>query len=114
MRTRTLILVVVLAALAGCNEETQSKWGKGDPPDQWQETFGNNNTARLDYVQSQLLNSIQRLLIGYNQLDPDGKPILDREGKAARVQGLVEYINGLDARLTALEPDPIERITGTK
>lgn len=107
MKTRTLITVVlaVLMLIAGCEEE-QVKWGQGDPPEKWQSDFGNDNIARLNFVQSNLIDNHQKLFFGFDQAGPDGKPILDREGKAARVPGLIEYINALEARINALHTDP--------
>ena len=31
-------------------------WGKGDPPANWQKYFGNDNMARLNYIQTQTAN----------------------------------------------------------
>jgi len=33
------------------------QWGNGDPPAQWQEQFGNDNGARLDFIQSRLIEN---------------------------------------------------------
>lgn len=113
MNTRTLITVVILALvfMAGCQEE-QGKWGKGDPPDGWQVSFGNDNIARLNFLQSQLIDSQQKLLYGYNHTDPDGKPTLDKEGKPARVIGVVEYLNAVGARVESWpDPNVIEDLT---
>lgn len=57
MRMAILISMVVAALMAGCNEAQQTKvWGQGNPPATWQGFFGNDNSARLDYVQTQSIN----------------------------------------------------------
>lgn len=32
------------------------QWGNGNPPDSWTETFGNDNGARMDFVQMRMLS----------------------------------------------------------
>lgn len=49
-----LISMAVAVLLTGCKQKRV--WGQGDPPDNWQEFFGNNNVARLDYMQTQAIN----------------------------------------------------------
>ena len=36
---------------------TPPKWGQGDPPLDYQSTFGNDNNARLDFMQTQAIAS---------------------------------------------------------
>ncbi len=55
-----MILVALTLVFCGCQETQQSQqkvWGTGDPPVDWQETFGNENMARLNYVQTQRINT---------------------------------------------------------
>ncbi len=59
--TIAIILVcLAMAFLSGCTEAEQSpkQWGQGDPPVVWQETFGNENLARLNYVQSKIIDAL--------------------------------------------------------
>ena len=61
------LLVVLLALLTGCEESNQrTLWGQGELPTDWQETFGADNGARLDFVQTQKINTqaqaVQELL----------------------------------------------------
>ena len=110
MKKVMLILAAVLL-LAGCVEqEKPQQWGQGNPPDRWQQTFGNDNIARLNYVQSEMLNNHQRVIYGSNASGPEGKPILDREGKPTRVPGIIEYLNSIEAAIRKLHPpaDPNE------
>ena len=51
----SMIVGACLGLLCGC-EEAQQQWGQGDPPLGWQKDFGNSNIARLDFVQTQMLN----------------------------------------------------------
>ncbi len=52
------LLIVLLALLTGCEESNQrTLWGQGELPTDWQETFGADNGARLDFVQTQKINT---------------------------------------------------------
>lgn len=55
----TLMLICVSLVL-GCQENQQERpvWGQGDPPDTWQEQFGNENMARLNFVQTDRINKL--------------------------------------------------------
>ena len=64
MKTRMIklcwIVVVVcwIVFLSGCQEQQQAKkWGEGDPPAEYQVFFGNDNNARLDFMQTQAIAS---------------------------------------------------------
>ena len=64
MRTVLLTsLLMVVVILCGCQEE-QATWGQGDPPADWQRMFGNDNIARLDFVQTNTINQQQGTLHG--------------------------------------------------
>ena len=54
MKTLTLLLTLLIA-LAGCQEENKV-WGTGTLAPEWTELFGDDNTARLDWVQTQRIN----------------------------------------------------------
>lgn len=61
MSMKTVLMIVLLFVVVmagGCVEEqkTQPVWGKGELPVKHQEWFGNDNTARLDYVQNRILD----------------------------------------------------------
>jgi hypothetical protein len=67
-------LIVILAGclisllLAGCQEQVQTKqWGQGETPISYQEFFGNDNNARLDYVQTQHIDRTTQAIF-----DPNG------------------------------------------
>ena len=66
MRKIELCLVIaILLGLsllaAGC--EKQPKWGQGDPPVEYQVTFGNNNLARLVFLQTERINKQNEVLV---------------------------------------------------
>jgi hypothetical protein len=85
------LMTIGLALIPGCFEETQQKkvWGKGEPPAAWQGWFGNDNTARLDFVQSQTIDRIQAVMYGLNITDPNGQTVHKR--------GLIERITTLES-----------------
>lgn len=60
MRTMYVILIMAaIALLSGCQEERkQGKWGEGDPPAKFQNIFGNENNARLNFIQSQAISEL--------------------------------------------------------
>ncbi len=52
-----LIVCLFMALTSGCKESQQRPvWGNGDPPATWTETFGNDNGARMDFVQMRMLS----------------------------------------------------------
>ena len=57
---KKLIVIVAMLALCGCQEQQQ--WGQGDPDEVWQGYFGNSNIARLDFVQTNRINSHGQLI----------------------------------------------------
>ncbi len=72
-----IFMVLTLLTLSGCKESQQVEqtpvWGKGDLPPHWIEYFGNDNTARLDFKQSQIIDEVVRRVITLeiNQYIPD-------------------------------------------
>ena len=88
----SLLMLVVI--LSGCQEQ-QVVWGVGDPPIEWQASFGNDNLARLNYVQSGILDRVQPIVYGLNIQDPNGKQTHKR--------GLIERVTALEDRVTILK-----------
>ena len=72
-----LIVCLFMALTSGCEESQQVEqppvWGKGDLPPTWIEYFGNDNGARLDFKQSQIIDEVVRRVITLeiNQYIPD-------------------------------------------
>ncbi len=85
-----LILICLLLIFAGCNE-SQKTWGKGELPADYVALFGDDNTARLNKAQNDLLNKHQALLRG-----------IDRED-GSHINGIVDLVLNLQSRVTALE-----------
>lgn len=114
MKWELCITMIVLACLAlvacgGC-EEAQQQWGKGDPPESWQNMFGNDSIARLNFVQTQTINQHQAIIYGVTLEDPNGQPVRKR-GLVERIttlEGLVEQSNTVDTN-----SDLIKWPTGT-
>jgi len=58
------MILIVMFLVCGCQEQIQTVgeqpkvWGKGDPPADWQGYFGNDNMARLNYMQNQTIYRI--------------------------------------------------------
>jgi hypothetical protein len=55
MRAICCVLTGLIILLAGCNE-AQKVWGKGETPADYQEIFGNSNSARLDYFNTERID----------------------------------------------------------
>jgi len=91
MKTALLIIVLMclLAVISGCND-TQKQFGKGDLPDHWQEWFGPDNTARLDYVQQQQIERLQATIYGVNGTDENGDTV--------HKPGLIDKVTALEQR----------------
>ncbi len=67
MSMRTVLMVILLfmvVMIGGCVEEQKAQpvWGKGELPAEHQGFFGNDNTARLDYVQNRVLDKHAAIL----------------------------------------------------
>ena len=65
MKDLMIIMLMVVALLfTGCSkkEQTPPEWGKGDLPKEYEESFGNSNGARLDYVQNQIIDRHNKIL----------------------------------------------------
>ena len=56
-----IIITGLILSIAGCQPQAEvipdKVWGQGDLPDDWQEFFGNENMARLNFVQTQSINN---------------------------------------------------------
>lgn len=55
-----IVGILIVIAITGC--QSQTKWGEGDPSLEWQGFFGNTNIARLDFVQTNTINSLGQSL----------------------------------------------------
>ena len=82
-----IVLCLVLAAvlLFGCNEVQTKVWGQGVLPSDWQGFFGEDNVARLDYVQTQTINRqgqiIAELAARVSKLEADPNDAYEAEMK---------------------------------
>ncbi len=88
------LVVIILVALAfvtcGCEEVQQTKqYGRGDPPAGWQDMFGNDNLARLNFAQSQAVDRQATIIYGINAKDPNGQIV--------RKRGLIERVTTLES-----------------
>jgi hypothetical protein len=65
LRNICILLAMVLAAITfsvvcgGCQEE-RKVWGQGEPPGDYTKWFGNDNMARLNFVQTERLNILSQ------------------------------------------------------
>lgn len=93
---RWILILLVAGLVSGCIESEQSPqvWGRGDPPVAWRNMFGDDNIARLNFVQTNNINRNQGMIFGIDIEGVDGKPVHKR--------GLIE-------RVTTLE-DLVERV----
>ena len=55
------LFLIVLVLSPGCHESQQT-WGRGDPPAGWRGYFGNDNNARLNFVQTQTIDRQARAI----------------------------------------------------
>lgn len=71
-----VILLIVAYAVCGCQQHQTKVWGKGDTTAEWKEYFGNDNTARLDYVQTNSINNlgqaVAELQVKIEELESEG------------------------------------------
>ena len=79
-----ILVCLFMAFVSGCEESQQSMkvWGKGELPVDHQEFFGNDNTARLDYVQNRVLDKHGAILkiiairvLALEAVDPNAMPV---------------------------------------
>lgn len=59
MKELCIILIILFALallVAGCQEQQRKIYGQGNIPLDWQVYFGNDNIARLDYMQTRAIN----------------------------------------------------------
>ncbi len=111
MKTVSLIAIVMLTMVwcSGCNE-SQVKWGKGDPPQAYQDIFGNGPGARLNFVQNKMIDQQIGIIVGIDEKQPDGT--------MKRTRGLVGRITALELlnaeqhkKIGVTQIRSIERIT---
>ncbi len=96
MSRLTIISILICALLSGCVEE-QAKtpvWGKGELTPEYIALFGDDNGARLNKAQNDLLNKHDALLRGLNQTT---------DGKTTHMNGIVDIMLNLKSRVKALE-----------
>lgn len=60
-----LMILLLLSMLTGCQPE--QRWGTGEPPTEYQAFFGNGNMARLNFVQTNRINSFGQQLAELNE-----------------------------------------------
>ena len=90
-----VIVCLVMAMTSGCGESQQAPvWGKGELPADYVSFFGDDNNARLDRAQSDMLNRHQVVIHGIERT---------KDGETERIPGLIDAIVQLDARLKVLE-----------
>lgn len=84
-----IIITGLILSIVGCQEvqrAPQTKvWGQGDLPADWQGFFGADNSARLDYVQTQTINrmgqAISQLAERVRKLEADPNDAYEAELK---------------------------------
>ncbi len=89
-----IAIIFMILTLCGCKEsQKQPVWGKGELPVDHQGFFGNDNTARLDYVQNMVLDKHAAILkilavrvLALEAVDPNGIPI---ETRFARIEKII-------------------------
>lgn len=93
-----LAMIVLTIALTGCQEE-KKVWGNGNPPLEYQEMFGNSNTARLDFVQTEQLNQVRAMIYGTTETDKAGNV-------TRKKPGLIERVMDIEKKLRLNQPAP--------
>ncbi len=88
---RTIILLMVVVALCGCQEE-QRQWGNGQPNDDWLSWFGNSNGSRVSYVLVNRVNTIAPVVTDHEaRLKAlEARPVYDPNKLTERVRVLEE------------------------
>ena len=95
MNKITIISILICILLSGCTEaQKQPVWGTGELPADYVSFFGEDNTARLNKAQNDLLNKHEVLLRGINQT---------KDGKVTHINGVIDLIVNLESRVKALE-----------
>jgi len=84
------LVIVILAAVCGCQETQSVRWGQGELPPNYQKLFGSDNKARLDYAQTNLINQQQSILYGIDAKDPNNEQVIHKQGLIERVEKLEE------------------------
>ena len=58
-----IVLLVIALLVSGCNEAQRPVYGQGDPSAEFQQFFGNDNGARLDFIQNQIIVELRDKMI---------------------------------------------------
>lgn len=67
-----IVLMVIAVMVSGCTESERPVYGKGDPPAEYQKYFGNDNGARLDFMQNKAINKLSnRIAVLEKANDPN-------------------------------------------
>ena len=95
-----LMLLCIVAMIAGgCVEQAKKPlYGNGELPAHWIAMFGDDNVARVDYVQAQMLDQVRANIYGIDQKDESGKVIHKR--------GIIERIMALEDKVTEMNKKP--------
>ena len=104
---KKLLILIVILFVAGCNEaEKQQVWGQGELPADYVSFFGDDNTARLNKAQNDLLNKHEALLHGLN--------VKNEAGETVHQSGVIDILLSYEARIAALEVEPNEVSLATR
>ena len=57
-----IIIILSIMQAISIRKAKPPVWGKGDLPDAFQKNFGNDNGARLDFVQNQVLDKHAKVI----------------------------------------------------
>ena len=93
-----ILMLAVCLCLTGCTE-TQ-KYGNGDLPPDYVTMFGDDNGARLNFIQEQEINKLRANVYGFSHTDNDGK--------VTTGAGLTERVKELEADVLSLMKKPVE------
>ena len=69
MKKMILILMIACVLLSGCTEAEKPVYGKGNPPAEYQELFGNDNSARLDFMQNRAIEQLSKRIARLEAVD---------------------------------------------
>ncbi len=70
-KTILITLMITAILITGCEESQKKVWGQGDPSAEYQGFFGNDNNARLNFIQSQAIDSLLKRVAKLEAVDPN-------------------------------------------